>query len=116
LLNERRVLITTLLGTACGLSSWAICARGMGLEVASSFGALLVLMNALMGFTIGISSLRIHWMAHGVVIGALFGVVLALFTHSQGLGFWWPLILGPVYGFVVELCATVFFRADVDAW
>jgi len=88
----------------------------MGLDIMWLFGVLLVLTNALMGFTIGISSLRIHWMAHGVIIGGLFGVVLALFTQSQGLGFWWPLILGPVYGFVVELCATVFFRADVDAW
>lgn len=88
----------------------------MGLDIMWLFGILLVLTNALMGFTIGISSLRIHWMAHGAVIGGLFGIVLALFTQSQGLGFWWPLILGPVYGFVVELCATVFFRADVDAW
>jgi hypothetical protein len=88
----------------------------MGLDVVSSFGVLLVLTNALMGFTIGISSLRIYWMAHGAVIGGLFGIVLALFTQSQGLGFWWPLILGPAYGFVIELCATVFFRADIDAW
>ncbi len=116
MLNERRVLVTTILGTACGFASWAICSRGMGLEVVSLFGVLLVLTNALMGFTIGISSLRIHWMAHGAVIGGLFGLVLALFTQSQGLGFWWPFILGPVYGFVIELCATVFFRADVDAW
>ncbi len=116
MLNERRVLVTTLLGTACGFASWAICSRGMGLDIMWLFGVLLVLTNALMGFTIGISSLRIHWMAHGAVIGGLFGLVLALFTQSQGLGFWWPFILGPVYGFVIELCATVFFRADVDAW
>lgn len=88
----------------------------MGLDIMWLFGVLLVLTNALMGFTIGISSLRIHWMAHGAVIGGLFGLVLALFTQSQGLGFWWPFILGPVYGFVIELCATVFFRADIDAW
>jgi hypothetical protein len=116
LLNERRVSVTTVLGTACGLASWAICARGMGLEVPWHQGILIVLTNALMGFTIGISSLRYHWMTHGALIGLLFGLVLSLFTYSHGLGFWWILILGPVYGFIIELCATVFFRANIDAW
>jgi len=115
-LNERRVRITTTLGLGCGLASWAICARGMGLEIPWSQSVLIVLLNALMGFTIGISSLRIHWMTHGAALGLLFGVVLALFTQSHGLGFWWAIVLGPVYGFMIELCATVFFHADIDAW
>jgi len=115
-LNERRVFVTTLSGMACGLVSWAICTRGMGLDVMASHGVLIVLVNSLMGFTIGISSLRYHWMAHGALIGALFGLVLALFTNSQGIGFWWPLILGPVFGFMVELGATVLFHAGMDAW
>jgi len=115
-LNERRVMITTLLGTGCGLASWAICSRGMGLDLLLSQSMLLVLINTLMGFTVGISSLRIHWMAHGALIGLLFGAVLAVFTQSHGLGFWWPVVLGPVFGFVVELGATVFFHADIDAW
>ncbi len=114
--NERRVVITTLLGIGCGLASWAICARGMGLQVIWSQSVVLVLINALMGFTIGISSLRLHWMLHGALIGLLYGMVLAVFTESHGLGFWWALVLGPVFGFVVELCATVFFRASVDVW
>lgn len=88
----------------------------MGLDVLWSQSVLLVLINTLMGFTIGISSLRIHWMLHGAFIGLIYGVVLAIFTQSHGLGFWWPLVLGPVFGFMVELCATVFFRADIDAW
>jgi len=116
LLNERRVIATTLLGTMCGFISWAICTRGMGLDVMWPHGVLLVLVNALMGFTIGISSLRYHWMTHGALIGGLFGLVLALFTHSQGLGFWWPLVLGPVFGFVVEMGATILFHASMDAW
>jgi hypothetical protein len=115
-LHERRIRITTALGAGCGLASWAICAHGMGLEMLWSQSVLLVLINALMGFTIGISSLRIHWVTHGAAIGLLFGVVLALFTQSHGFGFWWAIVLGPVYGFMIELCATVFFHADVDAW
>jgi len=116
LLNVRRVRATTMLGAACGLVSWAILSHGLGLNVAWSHSALIVLMNVLMGFTIGISSLRYHWMTHGALIGVIFGLVLAIFSGSQGLGFWWPLILGPVYGFVIELCATVFLHADMDAW
>jgi len=116
LLNGRRVRATTVGGTACGLASWAILSCGMGLEVAWSHSVLIVLVNTVMGFTIGISSLRYHWMIHGALIGAIFGLVLAIFTESQGLGFWWPFILGPVYGFLIELCATVFLHAAMDAW
>lgn len=116
MLNERRVMITTLLGTCCGLVSWLICARGMGLQVIWSQSVVLVLINALMGFTIGISSLKIHWMIHGSFIGLIYGIALAVFAQSHGLGFWWALVLGPVFGFVVELCATVLFRARVDVW
>lgn len=112
--NERRVMITTLIGTCCGFASWAICARGMGFQMMWSQSVVLVLVNALMGFTIGISSLRLHWMVHGAFIGLIFGIVLAVFTQSHGFGFWWPLVLGPVFGFVVELCTTVLFRASVD--
>ncbi len=116
MLNVRRVRATTIVGAACGLVSWTILSRGMGLDVLWSHSTLIVLMNTLMGFTIGISSLRYHWMTHGALIGGFFGLVLAIFTESQGLGFWWPLILGPVYGFTIELCATVFLHADMDAW
>lgn len=116
MLHERRIRITTALGVVCGLTSWAICSQGMGLTVLWSQSVLIVLINALMGFTIGISSLRFHWITHGVSLGLLFGVVLALFTQSHGLGFWWAVVLGPVYGFMIELCANVFFHADMDAW
>jgi len=115
-LHERRTRITTALGTACGLASWAICSHGMGLEMLWSQSVLIVLINALMGFTIGISSLRFHWIAHGAMLGLMFGIALALFTQSHGLGFWWAIVLGPVYGFLIELGATVFFHADIDAW
>jgi hypothetical protein len=116
LLNVRRVRATTILGAACGLISWAILSRGIGLDVAWSHSALIVLVNTLMGFTIGISSLRYHWMMHGALIGGIYGLVLAIFSGIQGLGFWWPLILGPVYGVVIGLCATVFLHANMDAW
>ena len=116
MLHERRIRITTALGAVCGLASWAICSLGMGLMMHWSQSLLLILINALMGFTIGISSLRICWMTHGAVLGLAFGVILALFTQSHGFGFWWAAVLGPVYGFMIELCATVFFHADIDAW
>jgi len=100
LLNERRVSVTTVLGTACGLASWAICSKGMGLEVQWHQGILIVLTNALMGFTIGISSLRYHWMTHGALIGLLSAggswcAIDGLLGHvrQRRAGAHWPLTL-----------------------
>lgn len=111
--KTKRVVISTVLGIVFGFISWAICNFMMGHDQPNSVNSVIILTNALLGFTIGISSLRWHWVFHGLILGGLFGLVMALIALSHGDEFIWPLVLGFVYGFLIELITTVGFKAGI---
>ena len=109
----KRVIITVILGLICGCVSWVICNYAMGHKQPLSINLMMILTNGLLGFCIGISSLRWHWAVHGIVLGGLFGIILGLVAVAQGSQFIWPLIFGFVYGFLIELIATVAAKAGI---
>lgn len=66
-----------------------------------------ILVNrTLIGFVIGVSTLRLSWPVHGIVIGLVAGLPFALGCllepggEATTIG---ALILGAVYGFLIEL-------------
>ncbi|OGU56325.1 MAG: hypothetical protein A2X64_08730 [Ignavibacteria bacterium GWF2_33_9] len=80
----------------------------------------IILGRTMIGFAIGISSFKIkHWSLHGAVMGLIFGLPSAFgavlgpeqpnFPHS--MMFTWTLVMGIIYGFLIELITTVVFRA-----
>ena len=109
----KRVIITIILGLIFGCVSWVICNYAMGHKQPLSINLMMILTNGLLGFCIGISSLRWPWAVHGLVLGGLFGVIMGLVAVAQGSQFIWPLIFGLAYGFLIELIATVAFKAGI---
>jgi len=109
----KRVVITSILGLICGCISWVVCKYGFGHSQPLVTNALIILQNGLMGFTIGISSLRWPWAIHGLVLGGMFGFVLGIGALALGSEFIWPFVFGLVYGFIIELITTVFFKAGM---
>ena len=109
----KRVIITVVLGLIFGCVSWVVCNYAMGHRQPLSINLMMIITNGLLGFCIGISSLRWHWAVHGIVLGGLFGIIMGLVALAQGSEFIWPLIFGLVYGVLIELIATVAFKAGI---
>jgi len=72
----------------------------------------------LIGFVIGISAWKMNWLLHGILMGLIVGLPFSLSAMAQqvpGMGKWgiffltWA--LGIVYGFIIELVTSVFFKA-----
>ena len=73
----------------------------------------MILQNGLMGFVIGISGLRWPWVIHGLILGGMFGFVLGIGALALNSEFIWPFVFGLIYGFLIELISTVFFKAGI---
>ena len=76
--------------------------------------------RTLIGFAIGISSLALgHWVIHGLVMGMLFSLPLAFSglmapetpEFSKTAMWVWTVILGMVYGLLIEVITSVLFKA-----
>jgi len=112
--RTRRVVIASILGLIAGGISWAgslFVEVGAPLSLASSIS--MALLWALLGFSIGISSLRWHWVIHGMVLGLIFGVVFGVTALGLERSFWPPLIMGLIYGFLIELITTKALKTGV---
>ena len=120
--QAKRVVIATLSGVLFGF----VC---LGLASSSAGGlpwpvALqIVASRTLIGLAIGISGVGLgHWSVHGLVMGALFSFPLA-FSGLMALDspefsktgmFVWTIILGMVYGLLIEVITSLLFRARIS--
>jgi hypothetical protein len=115
--NSKRIVITTILGLISGaLAVWFVNAAGENPHPPEIILRMLITFS-FMGFVIGISSLCWHWAIHGLVLGGLVGVVeglaaFALINRIELLVI--PIIFGMVFGFLIELIASVGFKASVS--
>lgn len=115
----KRLIIAILGGMGCGL----IC---IGLISGSPEPVLSPVLwqafasRTLIGFAIGISSLRLgHWSIHGIVLGLLFSLPLAFSglmapenpEYSRIGMFSSTVVLGAIYGLLIELVTSVAFKA-----
>jgi len=115
----KRLIIATLLGVAFGF----VCntmASGGGKEIPLALAINIIVGRALIGFGIGISRFSLkHWSLHGLVMGLIFSIPAAFgallapespeFSHSRM--FIATLIMGMIYGLLIELITTVVFKA-----
>lgn len=115
----KRVLVATLAGVVFGLVCVGLASSGPGglpwpviLQIITS--------RTLIGLAIGISSLSLgHWAVHGLVMGVLFSLPLAFSglmapdsAEFSKTAMWiWTVVLGMVYGLLIELITSVLFRA-----
>ena len=114
----KRIIIATLSGLAFGFVCYGM-ASSSG-ELPCPVGLQIIASRALIGFAIGISCLNLkHWTLHGIIMGLLFSLPLAFSglmatenpEFSQTMMFVSTIIMGIVYGFLIELITTVLFKA-----
>ncbi len=119
---RKRIIIATLTALVLGLLDWSIDAKLAamgGYPLAAAIAASIVVSRTLIGTVVGISALKIFpWWAHGMIIGAILSLPAAL--ANLAWGYPWGLIfgakvivLGLVYGILVELVTSVFFDAPM---
>ncbi len=118
----KRVTIATLSGILFGFVCYGLASSGPA-AVPGAVAWQLITSRMLIGFGIGISRLRMgHWSVHGVVLGLLFSVPLAIGSlmapdspeFNKGMMFFWTIVMGGIYGFLIELITSVLLKAKVD--
>lgn len=117
--NPKRLIIATLAGLVFGLVCFGLASSGP-VSPPWPVGGEIITSRTLIGLAIGISAITLgHWSIHGLVMGLLFSLPLAFGSllapdnpeFSKGALFFWTLVLGMVYGLLIELITTVFFKA-----
>jgi hypothetical protein len=117
--RTKRVTVATLSGVLFGFVCYGFASMGSG-ELAWPVAVQLILSRTLIGFAIGISSLSIvHWSVHGLLMGLIFSIPLAFSglmapehpDYSTTEMFIWTLILGMIYGLLIEVITSAIFKA-----
>ncbi|HIE06363.1 MAG TPA: hypothetical protein EYP58_06135 [bacterium (Candidatus Stahlbacteria)] len=111
--NPKRLIIATIFGLIFGFVCLALasCEGPQPWFMALS----IIISRTLIGFAIGISLLTLPWWLHGIVIGGLFslpGGLSSLYIPEKGMFIMVSsIIMGIIYGFMIELFTTVVFKA-----
>jgi hypothetical protein len=112
-MQKKRVMMTTVWGAIFGIVCMLL--QKYGTEVSFwPLGFSGLIHHVVMGFAIGVSSLRIHWAPHGILWGFLFGIFLVVGYWGGPQGFWGPLGLVVLWGFLIELITTVGFKLKME--
>jgi L-cystine uptake protein TcyP (sodium:dicarboxylate symporter family) len=112
MLTSKRVLLATLFGIVFGFVCMYLAASNPGGEpMTTSVKWSIVLSRALMGFMIGISALRLKWYAHGIILGAVGSLPMAAATMEDPRIAVSSIVMGVVYGFLIEVLTTVVFKS-----
>ncbi len=119
MINKKRLTVATISGLFCGLICYSLASSGPGL-LPTPAALQIIAERTLIGFAIGISVLRLkHWTIHGLVMGLLLSVPLALSGlmapeipgFSKTNMFVWTIVLGMIYGLLIEVITTKLFKA-----
>jgi len=117
--KARRIIVATLSGVLFGLVCFGLASSSPG-PLAWPVAVQVIISRALMGFAIGISCISLrHWAIHGVVMGLVFSLPLAFSglmapespEFSKAGMFLWTVILGMIYGLLIEVITSVAFKA-----
>ena len=106
-----RLLVTTILGFMFGVVCWLLASSGQP-EMPAAMSWSIIFSRALLGFVIGISAWKINHMIHGIILGFIVSIPMALGgLASQGFKvFLGTLIMGIIYGFLIELIAHLIVK------
>ena len=112
--SVKRLVISTLFGFVAGIICYLGGKYGLKDDISTAMFFYILVNRALIGFVIGISLLRMHWALHGLLIGLLVGVPFiagCLLEESNLETAIAALILGALYGLMIELFTSVVFGA-----
>ena len=118
----KRVIIATLSGALFGFVCYGLASSGSG-ELACPVAVQIIASRTLIGFGIGISCLTLgHWSIHGLIMGMIFSIPLAFSglmapenpEFSKTGMFIWTIVLGMIYGLLIEVITSLIFKAKVE--
>lgn len=115
-MNAWKVILATVLGFVCGIICLLLAKSGGG-PIPTAMAWAIILNRALIGFVIGISAWKIHFIAHGLLIGAFVSLspaLAALPTMGYDI-FLGTLIMGVVYGLLINLVISLVFKEKKEA-
>jgi len=118
--NAKRITVATLSGVLFGFVCFGLASSAGKLAWPIIFQ--LITSRTFIGFAIGISCFSIvHWSINGLIMGLIFSFPLAFsglmapespqFSHTSM--FIWTIILGMIYGLLIEVITSVIFKAKV---
>ncbi|MFC2130690.1 hypothetical protein ACFLSQ_04590 [Bacteroidota bacterium] len=116
MLTAKRVIIATLLGAVFGLVCMWMASSNPEEPVAASVLWSIFISRALLGFMIGISALKLKWWLHGIVLGFISSIPMTAAIMDKwdiALG---TLIMGIIYGFLIELITSIVFKSKPVAY
>lgn len=117
----KRIVIAVLCGVLSGLVCYTIASSaGGGLHYAIALQ--IIASRTLIGFAIGISKLKIHWVLHGILMGLVFSLPLSFSglmapenpEFTKTMMFVSTVVMGIIYGFLIELITSVLFKAKQE--
>jgi hypothetical protein len=117
--KAKRIIIATLSGVLFGFVCFGLASSGPE-KLALPIVLQIVVSRTLIGFAIGISCISLrHWIIHGLVIGMVFSLPLAFSglmapenpDLSKTSMFISTIVLGMVYGLLIELITSLLFKA-----
>jgi hypothetical protein len=115
----KRVIVATLSGLVFGVVCFGLASSGAE-ELPWPAAVQIILSRTLIGIAIGVSSLSLaHWSIHGLVMGLLFSLPLAFSglmapdsPEYSKAGMWvLTVIIGMIYGLLIEVVTSVVFKA-----
>lgn len=118
-MKTKRLIISTLLGVVFGFVCYGLASSGQN-EIPTLLAVNIILGRTLIGVAIGISRFSLkHWSLHGIIMGLIFSLPAAFgamlgpenpeFSHT--MLFVSTIVMGMIYGFLIELITSVIFKA-----
>ena len=119
--KAKRVTVATLSGVLFGFVCFGLASGGSG-NLPLPIALQIMTSRTLIGFAIGISCLSLgHWSIHGLIMGMILSLPLAFSglmapknpDFSKIGMFVWTILLGMIYGLLIEVITSLFFKARV---
>ncbi len=116
--KSKRIVVATLAGVLFAIVCYLLASSSAVLPGPVKWQ--IITSRTLIGFAIGISCIScMHWSLHGLLMGFLFSLPLAfsglMAPDSAELSkvsmFVFTVVLGMIYGFLIEMITSVIFRA-----
>ena len=114
MVDKRRLFIATAFGYVAGIICYLGGKYGLKDDISPAMLLYILVNRAWIGFAIGMSPFRMHWALHGLLMGLIAGLpftVGCLLEESNVETAVAALILGALYGLMIELFTSVVLRA-----
>jgi len=120
--KAKRIIVATLSGVLFGFVCFGLASSAPG-ELAWPVALQIIVSRTLIGFAIGISCISfVHWSLHGLGMGIIFSLPLAFsglmapesLEYTKTGMFIWTIVLGMLYGLLIEVITSLFFKAKIQ--